>query len=86
MTDKQKDTVIDLLFEIYEAGAQHKTIDLTGYLNDITKELSLESEENSMTFTKEDIIEFCYQYYTDLTTLKSEVGQDLEEWINQNKK
>ena len=35
------DYVRKLLFEIYNAGVQNKTIDLTGYLNDITKALSL---------------------------------------------
>ena len=41
MTKEQKDNAIELLFEIYDAGVQNKTIDLTGYLNDITKALSL---------------------------------------------
>ena len=41
MTKEQKYNAIELLFEIYDAGVQNKTIDLTGYLNDITKALSL---------------------------------------------
>ena len=41
MTKEQKDNAIELLFEIYDAGVQYKTVDLTGYLNDLNKELSL---------------------------------------------
>lgn len=41
MTKEQKDNAIELLFEIYDAGVQNKTVDLTGYLNDLNKALSL---------------------------------------------
>ena len=41
MTKEQKDNAIELLFEIYDAGVQNKTIDLTGYLDDVIKALSL---------------------------------------------
>lgn len=41
MSEEQKDNAIKLLFEIYKAGVEHKTVDLTSYLNDITKALDI---------------------------------------------
>jgi len=54
MTKEQKDNAIELLFEIYDAGVQNKTIDLTGYLNDITKALSLHNVVGQSELLKAD--------------------------------
>jgi uncharacterized membrane protein len=44
-----------------------------------------ESEENPMTFTKEDMIEFSRYSNTTFRPLGTLIEEYLEEWINQNK-
>jgi hypothetical protein len=45
MNEENKDKAIELLFEIYDAGVQNKSVDLTGYLNDMIKTLNINKLE-----------------------------------------
>lgn len=41
MSKDKDETAINLLFEVYDAGIGNRTVDLTGYLNDIKQVLNV---------------------------------------------
>lgn len=65
MSKEQDEVAINLLFEIYDAGIGRKSVDLTGYLEDIKQALNIAD----VVFSETEVCN-CKEPYVKITLLK----------------